>query len=97
MVGNWNTGGVASCERCFNFCMQPVIYWVFSSHHQPDWFMDSLKHLQPLLARRNEAYSKWIGTGNPEDLVIFKMARQEARQAVREAKNRWFREKAATV
>ena len=49
----------------------------FSSHHQPNWFMDSLKYLEPLLARRNEAYSKWIDTGNPEDLVIFKMARGE--------------------
>ena len=69
----------------------------FSSRHQSDWFADSLGLLQPLLTRRNAAYSKWIGTGNPEDLVVFKRARREAKWAVREAKNRWFQKKAAAV
>ena len=69
----------------------------FSFHHQPDWFADSLELLQPLLTYRNAAYSKWVGTGNPEDLVVFKRARGEPKRAVREAKNRWFQEKAAVV
>ena len=69
----------------------------FSSCHQSDWFADSLGLLQPLLTHRNAAYSKWIGTGNPEDLVVFKRARGEAKQAVREAKNRWFQKKAAAA
>ena len=50
----------------------------YSFHHQPDWFADSLKPLQPLLTCRNAAYSKWVGIGNLEDLVVFKRARGEA-------------------
>ena len=50
-----------------------------------------------MLAHRNAAYSKWIGTGNLEDLFVFKRTRGEVKRAVREAKNRWFQEKATTV
>jgi len=69
----------------------------FSSHRQADWFSDSLEHLQPLLMYRNEAYNNWINTGKYDDLIAFKKARGEARRAVKETKNRWFQEKAATV
>ena len=67
----------------------------FSSRHQPDWFADSLELLQSLLTSRNAAYSKWICTSNPENLIVFKRARGEAKWAVREANNRWFQEKEA--
>ena len=55
-----------------------------SSHRQLDWFADSLGHLQPLTVGRNKAYSKWISTCKPEDLVAFKKARGEAKRAIQE-------------
>ena len=68
-----------------------------SSCNQPDWFTDSLGHLQPLLTLHNEAYFKWVGTGAPADLIKFRKARGEARRAVRAAKNKWFQDKADIV
>ena len=56
-----------------------------SSRNQLDWFIDSLGHLQLLLTLRNEAYSKWVGTGVPADLIKFRKARREARQVVSES------------
>ena len=60
---------------------------------QPDWFRESMEALQPLLVARNAAYSKWLGTGNTEDLSKFRQARSTARRAIRKAKNDWFQEK----
>ena len=65
--------------------------------NRPDWFTDSLGHLQPLLILCNEAYSKWVGTGAVANLIKFRKARGEARQAIREAKNKWFQDKADVV
>ena len=56
---------------------------------QPDWFCE--------LRLRNEAYSKWLGTGRQEDLNKFKEARCNARRPVRRAKNIWFQEKAEQI
>ena len=100
MVSKWNISKeVAGCEGCFDFCSWRCILG-FSSRHQPDWLLTlCIETLQSLLTHiyRNVAYSKWIGTGNPEDLVAFKRARGKAKWAVREAKNRWFQEKVAAV
>ena len=64
---------------------------------QSDWFSDSNEELKPLMRLRNEAYSKWLGTGRQEDLSNFKEARCSARRAVRRAKNIWFQEKAEQI
>ena len=67
-----------------------------SSRHQPDWFSDS-EYIQPLFNNRNRAYNTWLQTGKAEDLVLFRGARRDTQWAVREAKNMWFKEKAAKV
>ena len=69
----------------------------FSQRNQPDWFTDLLGHLQPLFILRNEAYFKWVGTGAPTDLIKFRKARGEVRQAIRVAKNKWFQDRADVV
>jgi len=68
-----------------------------SSRRQPDWFSDSQSRLKPLLNNRNRAYTRWLQTGKAEDLVQFRKVRRDARRAVREARNLWFKEKAAAV
>ena len=65
--------------------------------HQPHWFQDSVKQLKPLLTCRNEAYSRWLGTGRQEDLTKFREARGIAKRAVRRAKNIWFQRKAGEI
>lgn len=64
---------------------------------QPDWFVDSLDEIKPLLVYRNAAYTKWLSSGRQQDLVCFREARDRARKAVREAKNAWFLMKAEEV
>ena len=59
-----------------------------SPRNQPDWFADTLGHLLPMLILCNEAYSKWVGTGAPTNLIKFRKARGEARQAITAAKNK---------
>ena len=61
---------------------------------QPDWFRDSAEVLEPLFDRRNLLYAKWLGSGNANDRQKFVKARQDARKAVRNAKDAWFRSKA---
>ncbi len=63
---------------------------------QPDWFQESIAQLQPLLAARNAAYSKWLGTKSVMDLSRFRQARNAARRAIRKAKNDWFQDKATS-
>ena len=43
------------------------------------------------------AYSRWVRTGNMEDLSKFRQARYTARRAIRKAKNDWFQKKASEV
>ena len=50
--------------------------------------------LEPLFYKRNQQYLKWLGSGSSSDKVKFSKARSEARRAVRDAKNRWFMDKA---
>ncbi len=64
---------------------------------QPDWFQESIAQLQPLLAARNAAYAKWLGTKSVMDLSRFRQARNDARRAIRKAKNDWFQDKASEV
>ena len=68
-----------------------------TTRSQPDWFQESLGQLKPLLTRRNDAYSRWLGSGKQPDLTRLREARGEARRAVRSAKNAWFLEKAKEV
>lgn len=68
-----------------------------TARRQPDWFQESMSQLRPLLKQRNEAYSRWLGSGNQVDLIKFREARGIARRAVRNAKNAWFLEKAEEV
>ena len=68
-----------------------------TTRRQPDWFQESLGQLKPLLKRRNDAYSRWLGSRKQADLTRFREARGEARRAVRSAKNAWFLEKAKEV
>jgi len=59
---------------------------------------DSQSRLKPLLNNRSRAYTRWLHeTGRVEDLVRFQEARRDARSAVREARNLWFKGKAAEV
>ena len=60
---------------------------------QPHWFHESADELRPQLLRRNNAYDRWLASGKEEDLMRFKVARNEARN-IREVKNSWFRAKA---
>ena len=53
-----------------------------TTRRQPDWFQESLNKLKQLLNLRNDAYTKWLGSGKQADLTRFKMARGEARRAV---------------
>ena len=59
-------------------------------HRQPDWFLDST---DVLLCKRNQFYSKWLSTGLDKDKKSFTDAHRSARQAVRLAKNDWFKKK----
>ena len=64
---------------------------------QPDWFLESLEALQPLLVAWNAAYSRWVRTVIMEDLSKFRQARCTARRAIRKAKNEWFQKKASEI
>ena len=53
--------------------LQPVMCWILLHVISQTGLLSRCRdHLQSLLIHRNEAYSKWIGTGNPEDIVTFK-------------------------
>ena len=64
------------------------------SRHHPDWFRECADELEPVLQRRNKMYMKWLATKRAEDQRRFRQARGEARQVIRDAKNRWFQAKA---
>ena len=61
---------------------------------QPDWFLDADDTIRPFLQTRNAAYTKWLATGDRQELVKFREARGRARLEVRKAKDDWFRKKA---
>ena len=65
----------------------------YEKSRQPDWFQESVDELRPQ-QRRNNAYDIWLASGKEEDLTRFKVARNEVRKSIREAKNSWFRAKA---
>ena len=66
-------------------------------HRHPDWFQYSMKELKPPLTSRNQAYSRWLGTGRQEDLTNFRQKRGTAKRAVRRANNIWFQRKAEEI
>ena len=49
---------------------------------------------RPQLQQKNNAYDRWLASGKKEELTRFKVASNEARKSIREAKNSWFRAKA---
>ena len=61
---------------------------------QPDWFRDNVDVLEPLFQQRNQLYTKWLGSGNTIDRQKFVKARLDARKALRNTKDTWFRSKA---
>ena len=60
----------------------------------PDWFKESSVDLDSMFEQRNELYSRWLSSGKETDRMKFVKARSDARQAIRETKNRWFKQKA---
>ena len=66
----------------------------YEKHRNPDWFRESLELLEPLLQRRNQLYTKWLGSKSDCDKLRYCEARRVARRAVRTAKNTWFQNKA---
>ena len=64
------------------------------TRHQPDWFRDSATVLEPVLKRQHNLYTRWLATKRLADQLRFRQARGAARQAIRDAKNRWFQAKA---
>ena len=66
----------------------------YEKSRQPDWFQESADERRPQLLRRNNGYDRWLASGKEEDLMRFKVARNQAKKSIREAKNSWFRAKA---
>ena len=66
----------------------------YEKSRQPDLFQESADELRPQLQQRSNAYDRWLASGKEEDPTRFKVARNEARKSIREAKNSWFRAKA---
>ena len=64
------------------------------NRHQPDWFRDSATVLELLLKKQHKLYTRWLTTKLVADQLSFRQARGTARQAIRDAKNRWFQAKA---
>ena len=62
---------------------------------QPDWFRDSYNCLKPLIEDRNKLYARWVSTGNQEDKRKYCTQRRFTRKVIREAKNKWFQQKAS--
>ena len=60
------------------------------ARQQPGWFRDSAEVLESLFQQRNLLYAKWLGSGRVSDRQKFVKARQDARKAVRSAKDVWF-------
>ena len=55
--------------------------------------MKNTNVFEPLFYKRNQNL-KWLGSGSSSDKVKFSKAKNEARRAVRDVKNRWFMDKA---
>ena len=62
---------------------------------QPDWFRDSYNCLKPLIEDRNKLYARWVSTGNQGDKRKYCTQRRFTRKVIREAKNKWFQQKAS--
>ena len=58
---------------------------------QVDWYVEARDTIEPLLEVRNSAHRRWIAGGRRDaDYAEYRTARRVARNAVRDAKNRWF-------
>ncbi|XP_065176365.1 uncharacterized protein LOC135806138 [Sycon ciliatum] len=66
-----------------------------SRRRQPDWFSASSATLEPLLAHRNTLFQKSLADPSPLVRREFVRARSAARDAVRSAKEDWFRKTAS--
>ena len=69
----------------------------YEKRKHPDWFRESMNVLEPLFQKRNQLYLRWLGSSLSSDKEMFSKARSEARRAVRDAKNKWFVNKAEEV
>ena len=63
----------------------------------PNWFRESSEILEQLFQRRNLLYTKWLSSGRAVDHQKYLKSRQDARKAVRNAKDTWFKRKADEV
>ena len=62
----------------------------YTRRRQPDWFSASQAVLEPLFKDRRLCYNRWVGSKLRPDYISFKIARSQARAAVRRAKNGWL-------
>ena len=62
--------------------------------HQLDWFQESAGFLELFFQRRNLLHTKWLDSGRISEHRKFLKAWWDARKAVRDAKDTWFRRKA---
>ena len=60
----------------------------------PDWFQESSEILEPLLQRKNLLYTKRLCSGRAADHQKYLNILRDARRAVRNAKDTWFKKKA---
>ena len=59
----------------------------------PDWFRESSEILELLFQRRNLLFTKWLSSGCAVDHRKYLKSWQDARKAVRNAKDTWFERK----
>ena len=62
----------------------------YAHKRQPDWFDENRTVFLPLIKERRLLHQRWVESGQAEDYTKFKIARTEARAAVRRAKNHWL-------
>ena len=64
---------------------------------QPDWFRDNQQAIEPLISKRNAAFSRWLRSQSPRDRQRYVEMRRRAAHEVKHCKNVWFQEKAKEV
>ena len=62
----------------------------YAHKRQPDWFDENRTVLLRRIKERRLLHQRWVESGQAEDYTKFKIARTEARAAVRRAKNHWL-------
>ena len=57
---------------------------------QPDWFMEAVDDLQPLLEQKNVAHRRFLQSGTPSSKKEFRHRQRVVKQAVDAAKEAWI-------